>query len=124
MSKECHRSLARHIAAKCGRHGYALEGKFFFSSEIMENFDSSWFNRNTFVPSGQIEKPKDKQRTLPSTSSPSPNLMGMGQPVTLQAEIHSVPTYEKSSSNLGRVADPVQLNLDTITVLQDPSFVS
>lgn len=50
--------------------------------------------------------------------------MGMGQPVTLQAEIHSVPTYEQSSSNRVREADSVQLNLDTITVLQDPPFVS
>ena len=50
--------------------------------------------------------------------------MGMGQPVTLQAEIHSVPTCEQSNSNPGRVADPVQLNLDTVTVLQDPPFVS
>ena len=41
--------------------------------------------------------------------------MGMGQPVTLQAEIHSVPTCEQSSSDLDRVADPVQLELDAIT---------
>ena len=106
MSKECHRSLARHIAAKCGRHGYVLEGKFFFSSDIMENFDRSWFNRNTFVPSGQIEKPKDKQKTFASPSSPTPNLMGMGQPVTLQAEIHFVPTLVRLLAGRRGVLSP------------------
>ena len=33
-------------------------------------------------------------------------------------------TYEQSSSNLGWVADLVQINPDTITVLHDPPFVS
>ena len=124
-SRECLKSLARLIGAKCGRHRFAVDGKIFFSSDVREKFDRPWFHKCTYVPSATNSEKTSSSRTTPSPHRSSANTPPTGITVgSVQAVVHSPPQNISLGGRIDNLIDPIQHDINAITTVQEGQIVT